>query len=225
MFKGFTDKTYEYFMAIRANNNRTFFQDNHDWYVDEVRTPMRELAAEIGGQIGEMDARLETRPEKVVSRPNRDIRFSKDKSPYADYIWMAFRRPGEERKTTLGVYFDMSDGGASFGMGFYDENKPVMNALRRKLTTEPDVFTEVMAPAMEYFTLHAKSYKKIAVPDDLPDALKAWYPLRGFYVEREISDFKLLKSPDLTQYLLSGYRIAAPLYRYIVDLQPEEAIL
>lgn len=32
MFQGFTEQTFEFFMAIRFNNNREFFLENHDWY-------------------------------------------------------------------------------------------------------------------------------------------------------------------------------------------------
>ncbi|NLG25439.1 MAG: DUF2461 domain-containing protein, partial [Clostridiales bacterium] len=45
MFQGFTDRTFEFFMAIRFNNNREFFLANHDWYAQAVRDPMRSLAA------------------------------------------------------------------------------------------------------------------------------------------------------------------------------------
>lgn len=224
MFKGFTDRTFEYFMAIRLNNNRDYFAENRDWYIDEVREPMRALAAELAPCIEDIDPTLQTRPDKVVSRPNRDVRFTKDKSPYADYTWMAFRRPGEERRTTMGVFFDMSDSGASFGMGFYDENRPVMDALRHRLQNGYEDFAGVMRPAMEFFTLHAKSFKKIAVPPELPDDVAPWYPLRGFYVEKEITDFGLLTSPNLTKYLIDGFNLAKPLYRYILDLTPEEGI-
>ena len=222
MFQGFTDRTFEFFMAIKFNNNRQFFHENHDWYEEAVRTPLRELAADLASSIEAMDPDLETRPEKVVSRINRDIRFSNDKSPYRDYIWLAFRKPGEERKTTLGVYTDLSDSGLSYGMGFYDENIPLMKAHRLQLEQDPGEFLEIAAHTEERFQLHAKSFKRLKIPDSIPESLRKWYPLRGFYVEKEITDFNLLKSPDLAKEIAEGYNYLTPLYRYFTRLVPVE---
>lgn len=222
MFQGFPQSGLEFFMAIRFNNNREFFLENHGWYEEGVRTPARLLAAALGETVRDLDPNLETRPEKVVSRINRDVRFSKDKSPYRDYIWLAFRRPGVERKTTLGVYFDISDNGASYGMGFYDENRPLMNALRRRILTEPEKVQAAVDSALDEFTLHANAFRRMAIPAEIPEPLKIWYALKGFYVEREVNDFGLIRSPALADEVNRGFRHLKPLYRYIASLTPEE---
>ncbi len=222
MFNGFTDETFEFFMAIRFNNNREFFLDNHDWYERAVRNPALDLAAALAPAVEKLDENLERRPNKVVSRINRDIRFSKDKSPYRDYIWLAFRRPGVERATTLGVYFDISVDGASYGMGFYDENRPLMNALRRQLVQNPAPFLKTWRVAQGDFELHTKAIKRMAIPEDLHPDARAWYNLKGFYVERDIPDQALLKSPALVDEIVRGFDLITPMYRYIMALVPEE---
>jgi uncharacterized protein (TIGR02453 family) len=222
MFSGFTDETFEFFMAIGFNNNRAFFLDNRAWYLRAVREPALQLAAALAPAIEKLDENLERRPQKVVSRINRDVRFSRDKSPYRDYMWIAFRRPGAERATTLGVYFDVSADGASYGMGFYDENRPLMNAFRKQLLKDPAPFLAAWRAAEGDFALHAKAYKRLAVPEELRPEARAWYNLKGFYVEREIKDFGLLKSPALVDEIRRGYEIITPMYRAIMALTPEE---
>ncbi len=222
MFQGFPQSGMEFFMAIRFNNNREFFLENHGWYEESVRTPARELAAALGETVRDIDDSLETRPEKVVSRINRDLRFSNDKSPYRDYIWIAFRRPGADRRTTMGMYFDISDTGASYGMGFYDENRPLMNALRRRILTEPDAVLGAVNSALDEFTLHCNAFRRMAIPEQVPDALKTWYALKGFYVEREIKDFDLIRSAALADEVIRGFKHLKPLYQYIASLTPEE---
>ena len=124
MFNGFSDETFEFFMAIAFNNNRDFFQAKHDWYLRAVREPCLALAEALGPVALDLDEHLDTRPNRVVSRINRDIRFSRDKSPYRDYMWLSFRRAGPERGAALGLYFDISHEGASCGMGFYATTPP-----------------------------------------------------------------------------------------------------
>lgn len=222
MFQGFPQSGMEFFMAIRFNNNRDFFLANHGWYEESVRTPARLLAAELAETVRAIDPDLETRPEKVVSRINRDVRFTKDKSPYRDYIWIAFRRPGADRRTTMGMYFDVSDSGASYGMGFYDENRPLMNALRRRILTEPERVLVATDSALDEFTLHANAFRRMPIPEGVPEKLRAWYALKGFYVEKELSDFDLIRSPALADEVRRGFLHLKPLYTYIASLTPEE---
>lgn len=220
VFPGFTDRTNEFFMAIRFNNNREFFLANRDWYLESVRNPCLKLAESLAESVEELDPTLERRPNKVVSRINRDLRFTNDKSPYRDYIWLAFRRPGEERRYALGVYFDFSDNGASYGMGFYSENKPVMRAHRQELMRDPAPFAKIAEKTLTRFTLHADTVKRMSIPENLPEDLRKWYPLNGFYVEKEINDDKLLKSPALADDISDGYRFLKPLYDYFTQLTP-----
>ncbi len=154
----------------------------------------------------------------MVSRINRDIRFSNDKSPYRDYMWLAFRRPGDERKTTLGAYFDISCQGASFGIGIYSEHRPYMNGLRQQLVTDEEAFLECWLPVREHFSLCGNRFKRMPIPESLSKEAALWYLLRGFWIERDIPDFDLLCSPALVDELKQGFERIAPLYRYLKEI-------
>ncbi len=218
MFQGFTDRTFEFFMAIKFNNNRQFFHENHGWYEEAVRTPLRELAIDLSPAIELLDPDLECRPEKVVSRINRDIRFSNDKSPYRDYMWLAFRQPGLDRKTTLGAYFDISMQGASYGFGIYNEHRPYMNGLRHRLTVDEQGLMDAWLPVKDQFILFGNRFKRMAVPEGLSKEAAQWYTLKGFYVEKDLPDFDLLMSPGLVDEIREGFRMLTPLYRYLKDI-------
>lgn len=222
MFQGYNDETFEFFMAIRFNNNTDFFHSNRDWYLRGVREPSLALAQALGPVVEEIDANLERRPHRVVSRINRDIRFSNDKSPYRDYIWLSFHRTDVDKDTMLGMYFDISDAGGSYGIGFYRGNKPLMNAMRRQIAANPDVMLEIVAPLMAEYMLHADCYKRMAVPENVPDMLRPLYTAKEFYFSKDLNDFGLLKSAALADEVADGFRKFAPLYRFFSELTPEE---
>lgn len=224
MFQGYNDETFEFFMAIRFNNNADFFHSNRDWYLRGVREPSLALAEALSETVEAIDASLERRPNRVVSRINRDIRFSNDKSPYRDYIWLSFRRPKDERVNSAELYFDLSATGGSFGMGYYRATKPLMNALRRRMVTEPDRVAELMTPVLSEFTLSTDNYRRMAVPEELPDILRPLYPTRGFYFSKPLNDFALLKSPALAEEIARGYRLLTPMHQYLQTLTPEEDV-
>ena len=206
MFQGYSNETIEFFLAIRFNNNRPFFLENRDWYLRAVREPSLALAEALAPVAEEIDPDLERRPHRVVSRINRDIRFSRDKSPYRDHVWLAFRRPGEERGSSLSLYFELGDGGAGYGMGFYRENRALMEAL--------------LAPLLGEFALYAVPNKRIRVPEAVPEALRPLYAAKGFYLEKAITDFDLIYSPDLAEEVRGGFMRLKPLYRDLLEHLP-----
>ena len=223
MFQGYSDETFEFFMAIGFNNNVDFFHSNHDWYLRGVREPSLRLAEALSPVIEEIDDSLERRPNRVVSRINRDIRFSKDKSPYRDYIWLSFHRPrGDESAAEL--FYDMSISGARVGMGFYSDSRGYMNALRRLILTESKRIAGLFESLATEFNLHVNAYKRMAIPDSVPESLKCVYPAKNFYFEKPISDFSLIKSPALADELAESFRLLAPLYQTLAKLVPIEDI-
>jgi len=227
MFQGFSDETFEFFMAIQFNNNTEFFHDNHDWYVRAVRTPCMELAAALSEVMTEIDDQIELRPNRVVSRINRDLRFSRDKSPYKDYMWLKLRRPGpserenDHERANPGFYFDISATESSFGMGFYEESKPHMNGFRRRLITEPETFLSLWEPLKADFNLHLNTFKRMKRPENLNPEVDMWYPIRSFWFTRNFEDFSLLKSPALVDMLSDGFHKLAPFYHYIRSIPSE----
>ena len=76
MFEGWPDEALEFFEALEAENTRTFWQAHKATYQRAVLAPMQALLAELAPAWG----------EGAVMRPNRDIRFSADKSPYKTFI-------------------------------------------------------------------------------------------------------------------------------------------
>lgn len=221
MFQGFTDETFEFFMAIAFNNNTDFFHANHDWYLRAVREPCLSLAAALSDAVEAIDPDLERRPNRVVSRISRDLRFSRDKSPYRDYMWLSYHHGGEDRHSTPGFYFEITARGASCGMGFYEEHRARMNGLRRRLQTEPEEMLSRWSPLRDDHALHVNGFKRMKIPEGLDPELQVWYPVRSFWLDHDLSDPALLRSSDLVDVLSEGFQRLAPLYHYIMDIPPE----
>lgn len=220
MFNGFTAESFEFMMAISFNNNREFFHDNHDWYMRSVRQPLLDLASELNETIEKIDPELERRPERMVSRINRDIRFSKDKSPYRDYMWIGVHK-GENKGAIPGLYVDMSANHVGWGMGFWEDNRALCDAHRRVMRNDPSAFEELISPLKERFGFGLRCYKRMALPEMIPEALKDWYALRSFYAYREISPSGIALTPQLAQEVISDFELLTPLYRHFDSLRTE----
>jgi hypothetical protein len=130
-------------------------------------------------------------------------------------MWLAFRRSGEERKTTLGAYFDISSECASYGIGIYSEHRPFMNGLRHRLMTDEESFLQAYRLIKDEFELCGNRFKRMTLPEELSEEAKAWYPMRGFWLQKELTDFDLLCSVDLVEELKGGFLRLMPIYRWL----------
>src|SRR5664279_1725876 len=75
-FHGWTDAILDFFEGLEADNSKSYWQAHKKIYDEQVRGPMQDLVAELTDEFG--DAK--------IFRPNRDIRFSPDKTPYKTQI-------------------------------------------------------------------------------------------------------------------------------------------
>ena len=72
-FEGFGPEVRDWFVGLEADNTREYFSAHRAFFEDSVRGQMAALLTELGATFG---------GEVKMFRPNRDIRFSADKSPY-----------------------------------------------------------------------------------------------------------------------------------------------
>jgi uncharacterized protein (TIGR02453 family) len=79
-FRGWPAEALEFLEGLEADNSKTYWQRNKDTYETMVRAPMEALLAELEPEWG----------EGRIFRPYRDIRFSRDKSPYKTFIAATF---------------------------------------------------------------------------------------------------------------------------------------
>ncbi|MEE1785279.1 DUF2461 domain-containing protein [Streptomyces sp. SP17BM10] len=99
-FSGWPVEALEFYEHLEADNSKTFWQAHKDRYDEAVRAPMEELLAELEPEFG---------PGKIF-RPNRDVRFSADKSPYKTHIGAHLEAGG---------YVQLSADGLACGNGMY----------------------------------------------------------------------------------------------------------
>ncbi|MEV7924604.1 DUF2461 domain-containing protein [Kitasatospora sp. NPDC088779] len=99
-FSGWPAAALDFYEHLEADNSKTFWQAHKEQYDNDVRTPMELLLAELEPEFG----------LGKIFRPNRDVRFSADKSPYKTHI-------GAHLAT--GGYVQLSADGLACGNGMY----------------------------------------------------------------------------------------------------------
>ncbi len=103
-FRGWPHEAIEFYARLEADNSRAFWQAHKDVYESAVKAPFLALSEAVEREFGPLR----------LFRPNRDIRFSKDKSPYKTAA-----AASTEGKGGTGYYVQISAEGLYVGSGYY----------------------------------------------------------------------------------------------------------
>ena len=224
MFTGFSDETIQFFLDIRFHNSVEYYNENKERFVQHVQQPFYALIADLVPTMQEIDPQMEIRPYRCLARLRRDIRFSKDKSPYKDHLWFTFRRAAEPREGSLGFWFGMGPDWLEWGMGFWGQNKPVLERFRREMAAHPDRVRAIIDScdlAANRLVMAGDMPKRYTVPDTIPPELIPWYATKDLYVRTASYTLQEAGSEAIFHRLQNDFTHLAPLYRMLRGIQDD----
>jgi uncharacterized protein (TIGR02453 family) len=144
-FSGFPTEGMEFLRKLKRNNNRDWFLPRKADYEQLVQRPMRSLIATLKLMLQPEAPEIRIDPMKSVFRLYRDVRFSKDKSPYKTHIAASFDYvSGEGRMSRPGLYLHISPDEVIAGGGFYMPTPEQVRAIRTSIVAKPDAFLKVV---------------------------------------------------------------------------------
>lgn len=201
-FTGFSNISQNFLLDLAKNNNREWFLENKQTYKDYIETEVMLLFSEVANTMQLIDPsfEVEPKPAKVLSRIYRDIRFSKDKTPYRTNVWFSFKRAGREWKEYPAYFFDLSAHSYSYGMGYYQADKNTMDRLRSEIEANPEEVFSMMEYLVQNtnFSIEGDKYKKVLNPN-IDERLRGIYQSKNIYLicNRELSDYSETKDLDI----------------------------
>ena len=116
-FQGWSEDFQRFFIGLQLDNSKRYFEANRKLYLEHVKAPLAALLAELEPEFG----------KAKISRPNRDIRFSNDKSPYKTNIYASLDRGG---------YVALDAKGFTAAAGRYELDRGQLDAYRQAVITE-----------------------------------------------------------------------------------------
>ena len=219
----FTPAALRFFKQLKTNNNKAWFEAHRDEYENEVRAPMRELIEELDARFARFAPEIGGDPKRSMFRINRDIRFSKDKSPYKTNAgcWFHHRSAsrkvgGEANEGSAGFYFHLAPGESFLGGGVWMPPRPQLNKLRDTMADNPQPFLRMTRALPRRFggldDEHALKRMPRGYAEDHPAARYLRY--QSFVSGRSLTDAQVTgaKLPGL---LVREYEALLPLVRWV----------
>ena len=215
-FSGITGDALRFLLENKMNNSKDWYDSHKADYKKYVYTPFAELITELAPTMLEIDSQLITIPSKLISRVRRDTRFTKDKTLYRDNVWLVFLRDKSAMSTAPCFWFEVSQRGSSYGIGYYGAQTSSMANLQDMVINRHPAF--VMAQkyyeAQSQFVIGGELYKRSKFPDQ-PENLRTWLDRKNIYFECVQNSFELAFSKDLPEVLKKGFRDLKPIYDFL----------
>ena len=217
-FTGFTADGYRFPMELEYNNEKAFVEANRKRYYDGVRDPMRSLASALAETALDIDPDFNTRLTGVVSRLNRDTRFSKNKLPYRNHAWLCFKHHDESIGACFGLYFEIQPEGYGYGVGLYAPNTELMNGFRSRILAKPASFLQyagrVEAAGM---LLEGELFKRDRFKAE-KEELKPYLNRKSIGWSFFSAALKRTMEPELKDDVEQAIKLIKPLYRLLCGL-------
>lgn len=152
VFKGFTPAALTFLRRLKRNNRRDWFQENRATWEREVLAPMRLFVEDMDVRFARFAPEIIGDPKRSIFRIHRDVRFSRDKSPYKTHAACWFKHShsahgvGSERHGAgAGFYFHLEPGASFVAGGIWMPPRPSLNRLREAIAERPAAFARTMS--------------------------------------------------------------------------------
>ena len=211
--KTITSETFDFLDDLSRNNNRDWFDQNKTRY-QSIYGDFKEFHLEL---MEFMKAHDQIEKGRVY-RIYRDVRFSKDKTPYKPYLAGNFKRATHYLRG--GYYYQIERGNSFLAGGFFGPNSQDLLHIRNQISQFPDPLMEILEDKnfKEYFGV-LKGEKVKTAPKGFSQEDEAIDLLRHkqFYVEHYFSDEEVL-SDDFMIKLNEGFQGLRPFFDYMSEI-------
>jgi len=208
----------DFLQELRANNNKDWFDANRPRY-DALRADfLADVTAIVEGVRAFDDDLGEISAAKALFRINRDIRFSKDKSPYKT-AFSAMLVPGKKSAHGQpGYYFHINaDDELMVAGGAYMPEPPALSVMRKAIADNPGAFDKIVKEATvdgPYDELGGEKLKKMPKEFDSDHPAAEFLKHKGYILwkEREAST---LPAAEVVDNITAGFHAASPLVCFL----------
>ncbi len=135
----FTAETFAFLSGLAANNERSWFEAHRHEYEAAVRGPALDFIADMGRELERFAPHFVALPRGVggsLMRIHRDVRFSRDKSPYKTNIGIQFRHELGRDVHAPGYYVHVEPGGCFLGVGLWRPDAGALGRIREYMAAQ-----------------------------------------------------------------------------------------
>lgn len=204
----FTKEFLQFFRDLAANNNRDWFHEHKKNYEKEVKEPFATFTADLIEIVKQDDDLLDIEPKQAIFRIYRDVRFSKDKTPYKTNVSAVIAPGGRKEMAIPGMYIQLDAEHTWIYGGVYMPNKHQLEDIRYAIANDMKGFQKLIDETSfvdHYGEIKGETYKRL--PKDWQE-LAEEQPLlynKQFYYFAKLNPDSVLRD-DFMDIIMEYYR-------------------
>ena len=205
---------FKFLITLKENNTREWFAENKDYYLTE-EVKIKEFFTAINEKLSAIDNIAGMKAYRIY----RDIRFSKDKTPYKIYRSCSYRRATEALRG--GYHLEITPGGSFLAAGFWQPNKKDLFRIRKEFELDSSYIEKILSD--KKFTkifggFYTRNSLKVA-----PSGFDKNHPnielirKKDFIVLCKFTDKEVL-SKDFHSTVINSFKTVRPFFDYMSDV-------
>jgi len=217
----FNRKTISFLKELNQNNNKIWFDENRQRYEDEVRTPALNYIESMDQHMAKISPHFVVSAKKVggsLMRVHKDIRFSKDKTPYKTNVGIQFRHARGKDVHAPGFYLHIEPGDVFLAAGIWRPESSTLKNVRTLMDEYPKEWKKLTNKLIgkNAFNFGGESLKRP------PKGFQAEHPLIEDLKRKDLIAVQNLKistvyAKDFDKQSARLFKAVAPLVAFICD--------
>ncbi len=207
---------FDFLEKLRMNNNREWFEKNKEVYTTHHAETI-DFAEALLKEVQKFDQIETPTGKKSLMRIYRDVRFSKDKTPYKTHWGGGFTRLGTDRRG--GFYYHLEKGNTFVGGGFWSPEAKDLQHIRQQIDMQSQPLRKVINSKKfkDYFgELEGEKLKSSPKGFDKENENIDLLNYKQFVVRHQFTDKEVLEK-DFYKKLAAGFRNMLPLFDVMTD--------
>ncbi|MEW7289280.1 DUF2461 domain-containing protein [Aquimarina sp. 2304DJ70-9] len=213
----FTKDFNAFFKELASNNHKEWFHANKKRYEVSVKNPFVAFVGDMIQEIQKLDTDLKIEPKDCILRINKDIRFSKDKSPYNLHYTAFISSRGRKDKSIPGIFLRFSPEMVGIMGGCFGPSKEQLEKIRKTIAKNPSAFKRLLENkdfVQKFGEIKGETMKRI--PKEWKEACEKELLIadKQFYFVGEEAP-GLITSEILVDELMNYWKIMRPVNEYL----------
>jgi uncharacterized protein (TIGR02453 family) len=212
---------FNFFRDLKKNNNRTWFQQNKDRYENDVKIPLFNFIEAFAHRLPAISPHYQ-----AVARVNggsffriyRDLRFSKDKTPYKTGAALHFRHESAHDVHAPGLYLHLEPDEVFVGCGIWKPRSDTLSRIRTRISEHPDEWLKAINDE-EFKSTYSLTGDSLVRP---PKGYDPVHPLiedlkrKDYLASIQLSE-KIACQQDFLDQYVELCQISSPFMRYLTE--------
>ena len=223
-FQGFPEEGLSFLKNLAKNNNRDWFNERKEIFQNYVQKPTQDFVFALGQRLNSLtshlvyDTRLDGRGS--IMRIYRDIRFSKDKSPYKNYIGITFWEGPSKKDSISGFFIRIEPAGAEVYAGKHMFDKSDLQDYRRAILDEErgnELEKRIeLINKLEGYEVGGLHYKRVPLGYDKDHERRDLLRHNGLWARAPRIEPEVLKNSELVEVCFEHCAQMTPIHRWLV---------